>query len=132
PRYAARRPRPADRAAPGRRARDAGDARGLAGLSRAELGHLERGAAVGALHVVVELDHRFANRTQDVGVDRRRGFVLAGLRLHLARHLAQVEGRRAAVHADVAGLGQAVVLVDPAGVERDLRKDGAEEPAAAL
>ena len=57
--------------------------------------------------------------------------ILLGVCLHLLRHDRQVECRCAAVQAEVARLRDPVILVLAAGVDVDLREQGAKQLAPA-
>src|SRR5690242_5119200 len=93
---------------------------------------LEWRPAARTLHARVELDHGIVVWSLHVGGDDRRRFVLSRFRLHLGRHLAEVEGGRAAVQAHVAGLRDPMALVFAGGIELHLSEEGAEQPATAL
>src|SRR5258706_6788112 len=83
--------------------------------------NLERRPAIRALHTFIDLHERLAYRAEDVSRDRMRR-VLPRLRLHLRRHLPEVESRRAAVEADVARLRDTEVQVGAFCVDIDLRE----------
>ena len=76
----------------------------------------------------LDLHKGLADGTEDVG--SRRPHILIRLGLHLARYLAQIDCRRTAVEADIAGLRDPMVQVRPARVELDLGEQRTEEAAA--
>ena len=90
-----------------------------------KLGDLQRRPAVGTLHLAADLNERLAHRAQDVRRLHECGPLGRSLGLHLRRHQAQVERRRAAVQADVSRLRDPVVLIEAVGVEMECPNCGA-------